>query len=587
VNISRDGISKHGFMVKSLDMLDALTVAGPPCRTVGWRGERPVPYEELLERVLVWRRFLARLSGQRFALYLSDSLEFGSALFGAWQAGKTIFLPGDKLPATCAGLRHSVDGYLGEFEVDWEPLSPPQDTVGDATRLDPLPPEFVGIVLFTSGSTGAAQAIPKKLAQLSSEIRTLERQFGAMMGGADVVATVSHQHIYGLLFKVLWPLTAQRGIHAKSFSFLEEINALPAQRDFVLVSSPAHLKRLPQNLALVSGIGAPRVVFSSGGPLSYDAAQETKRVLGVVPIEVYGSSETGGIAWRKQHVQNHEMWMPMPGVKWRIDVEEGLLEVRSPNLPDENWFRVADRAVAVDDQYFQLLGRIDRIVKIEEKRVSFSVIERQLKTSPLIAEACAIATEGGRQRVAVFIVLSAEGSAKMAEVGKLEFNRIMRDRLSPFVESVGLPRIWRYLDALPVDAQGKTTYSALRDLIRKDVAAPIFPQQRLIERDSQHALLQLTAPSDLLYFDGHFAGVPILAGVVQVDWVIFYGRQYFPLPPAFRSIHALKFQRIIPPEVPFMLELIYEATQSCLIFKITSSAGQHASGRIIFGAEDD
>ena len=112
-------------MVKSLDMLDALTVAGPPCRTVGWRGERPVPYEELVERVLVWRRFLARLSGQRFALYLSDSLEFGSALFGAWQAGKTIFLPGDKLPATCAGLRHSVDGYLGEFEVDWEPLSPP------------------------------------------------------------------------------------------------------------------------------------------------------------------------------------------------------------------------------------------------------------------------------------------------------------------------------------------------------------------------------------------------------------------------------------------------------------------------------
>src|SRR4029077_10660703 len=179
------------------------------------------------------------------------------------------------------------------------------------------------------------------------------------------------------------------------------------QRDFVLVSSPAHLKRLPQNLALVSGIGAPRVVFSSGGPLSYDAAQETKRVLGVVPIEVYGSSETGGIAWRKQHVQNHEMWMPMPGVKWRIDVEEGLLEVRSPNLPDENWFRVADRAVAVDDECLQLLGRIDRIVKIEEKRVSLSVIERQLKTSPLIAEACAIATEGGRQRVAVFIVLSA------------------------------------------------------------------------------------------------------------------------------------------------------------------------------------
>src|SRR5262249_17846917 len=158
-----------------------------------------------LERVAAWRGLLARLSGQRFALYLNDSLEFASALFGAWQAGKTVFLPGDKLPATCAGLRQSVDGYLGEFEADWEPLSPPaQDAAGGTTHLDPLPPEFVGVVLFTSGSTGLAQAVPKRLAQLSSEIATLERQFGSMMGRADVVATVSHQHIYGLLFKVLW-----------------------------------------------------------------------------------------------------------------------------------------------------------------------------------------------------------------------------------------------------------------------------------------------------------------------------------------------------------------------------------------------
>ena len=28
----------------------------------------------------------------------------------------------------------------------------------------------------------------------------------------DIVATVSHQHIYGLLFKVLWPLAAGRAI---------------------------------------------------------------------------------------------------------------------------------------------------------------------------------------------------------------------------------------------------------------------------------------------------------------------------------------------------------------------------------------
>ncbi len=41
-----------------------------------------------------------------------------------------------------------------------------------------------------------------------------------------------------------------------------------------------------------------RAIFSSGGPLPFEVAQESKRLLGPVPIEVYGSSETGGIAWR-------------------------------------------------------------------------------------------------------------------------------------------------------------------------------------------------------------------------------------------------------------------------------------------------
>jgi 3-hydroxymyristoyl/3-hydroxydecanoyl-(acyl carrier protein) dehydratase len=203
----------------------------------------------------------------------------------------------------------------------------------------------------------------------------------------------------------------------------------------------------------------------------------------------------------------------------------------------------------------------------------------------MITDARVIATEGRRQRVAAFIVLSASGSDKLAQVGKLALNRMLRDMLSQFVEPVGLPRIWRYLDALPVDAQGKITHAALLALIDSELS-PTLPHQRLIERDTQHARVQLTAPRDLLYFDGHFSGMPILAGVVQVDWVISYGRQYFSLPPVFRGIHGLKFQRVIPPGLPFTLELTYEPVNSSLSFKITSNAGRHASGRIIFGAGD-
>jgi 3-hydroxymyristoyl/3-hydroxydecanoyl-(acyl carrier protein) dehydratase len=178
------------------------------------------------------------------------------------------------------------------------------------------------------------------------------------------------------------------------------------------------------------------------------------------------------------------------------------------------------------------------------------------------------------------------GRSKLAEVGKLAFNRILGDTISQAIESVGIPRVWRYLDALPINAQGKTTHAELMALLDGEHSHPTLPLRRLLKRSAKHAVLELTAPSDLSYFDGHFPGKPILAGVVQIDWVISCGRQCFDLPPVFLGIHALKFQRIIAPERPFTLELVHEPGKSSLSFKITSRVGTHSSGRLLFGASD-
>ncbi len=564
-----------------LDFYRALT-ARPVDAIVGRRGAEAVRTDEFLARVQAWRALALRTPGPSLALYHGDSIEFGAALFGAWQAGKTVWLAADILPATCTALAGEVGAFFGEFPDHVAPLAPqPGDSCG--LPFAAPAPDFAALVVYTSGSTGAAQAIPKQLRQMANEVATLEAEFGASLGAAAVVATVSHQHIYGLLFKVLWPLAAGRAIHAHSQAYPEQLAALLAQGPCLLVASPAHLKRLPEHIDWQASRAALRAVFSSGGPLALDAALSARALLGQAPTEIYGSSETGGIAWRRQHAGMPGAWRPLAGVAWRI-AGGGHLEIRSPFLADAQPLVLADRAQALDAGAFLLLGRSDRIVKIEEKRISLDAIEAALLASGLVREARVIASaDAGRTVVAAFAVLAPEGQALLGAEGKHAMNTRLRAVLAQSVETVALPRRWRYLDQLPADAQGKTTHALLAALLGGGVdTRPRLPHAVLLEQGAQRVLYELTVPADLFYFDGHFAEAPVLPGVVQVDWAIRYGRAHFALGASFRAIHALKFQQMIRAGVPVRLELVHDIAKGSLGFRFFSGAGSHAGGRILF-----
>lgn len=621
-------------MASSCDLLSLLTALSKSgiatkygASPFAWRDGESLDHAYFLARVDAWRTALSRDSGACFALYLTDCVEFSCALLGAWQADKIIYLPGDVLPATCTALATLVDGFVGDFPEDYlpirlpirasleavdlaeSPMSVPHIDIAHYYGFKTLSPDFSGLVIYTSGSTGEPQAVVKKLSQLSTEITTLEALFGGAIGDAHVIATVSHQHIYGLLFKVLWPLVTGRAIHARQIAFLEEL--LPVlrgtgDRPAILISSPAHLKRIPASMRPES-LPPLRAIFSSGGPLSQDAAQTAWKLLGHVPIEVYGSSETGGVGWRQRSfdsidnplAQVDESWTVMPDITWRIRSNDSVLEIQSPHLPDTNWFSLTDRGQAIDEAHFLLRGRIDRIVKVEEKRISLDMIESQLKTSCLVTDVRVLLLDEGplqrRQQIAAFVVLSDAGRLFYAEQGKLHLNRRLRDSIAHAIEPIALPRSWRYLDAFPVNAQGKTTRAALLASADQTVNAPSLnpvlvssvtkPNVRVLEMDlaASRVVLELTVPRDLLYFNGHFEGSPILPGVVQVDWAIAYGREYLPLAPCFLSMHALKFQRVVMPEEVLQLRLQHDSQKSSLTFSFTSDAGQHASGRITFG----
>jgi len=587
--------------------------------TVAWRGGEALSAADFAARAAAWRDLLAARPGARWALFADDTFDFACALFGAWHAGKTVLLPGDMQDDTVARLRGMADGFLGELEGA---LAHPAPLRASAPSFEPLDRAATHLVVYTSGTNGEPLAIAKTLAQLDAEVHALEARFGAlcdtglapvnlapepMAGVQDAVgdvetpvvwATVTHQHIYGLLFRVLWPLAAGRPFAAERLVFNEEI-AQRIRGPAVLVASPAHLRRLPETVDWSAARAGLRAVFSSGGPLPPEAADATLALLGVAPVEVYGSSETGGVAWR-QRARHGDTWQPLPGIEFRV--EEGALAVRSPHLPDLEWFRTADRATPAGDGMdgFELHGRADRIVKIEEKRVSLTALEQRLGASGDVAEARVLMLPDERPvldaaglalphavRPAAVVALSEAGRAKLARIGKPALVAELRQGLLAAVDRVALPRRWRLVDTLPVNAQGKSTEALLGALFAPDVPArPLSPQPKWRVAEAAQAVASIALDPALIVFDGHFPGSPILPGVAQVHWAIAFARERFDMPPCFVRLDALKFSQPALPGMHLDLELHWNAATATLQFEYRSTSGRHSSGRIVFAAAE-
>lgn len=101
---------------------------------------------------------------------------------------------------------------------------------------------------------------------------------------------------------------------------------------------------------------------------------EASTIFGCTPTEVFGSTEAGVIGWHDT-AAGPGLWRPFPGVEVTVGTD-GVLLLRSAHAAHQGWAEQADRITLAADGQFRLEGRIDRIVKIEGKRVSLDRLER-------------------------------------------------------------------------------------------------------------------------------------------------------------------------------------------------------------------
>lgn len=101
---------------------------------------------------------------------------------------------------------------------------------------------------------------------------------------------------------------------------------------------------------------------------------------------------------------------------------------------------------------------------------------------------------------------------------------------------------------------------------------------------SEGVILTLRIPETLAYFSGHFDQIPIVPGVVQIQWAVHYAREYLGLDLVFCHMEAVKFKELLLSGQPLELDLRYSDKTGKLEFCYRSEVSEFSSGRIYFHA---
>ena len=400
------------------------------------------------------------------AIFTTDRAVIAAAILASLAGGPILILPHD-----------ISDGALMDLGSDpehtWVVTEPGRIlpnrfkqlvVIPDDHSPDPIPlsaaidPDAPLLKLYTGGSTGKPNVWTKTVENIMGEA-LFHVGVHDICQDDVVVATVPPYHIYGLLFSVAAPLLAGARVADQTCGFPHEIvNLVTDTAATILVSVPAHFRALKGHDFPDHGL---RLAFSSAGVLDEVDERDFRQRNNVSVMEVYGSTETGGIAFRCRG-RDEIFFSPFSVIETHISQE--TLKIRSPFispeivLDDLDFYLVPDRVKQCSGNTFTILGRSDTVVKIAGIRVDLDQVGAVLKTMDGIRDTLVLARAVPRGR-AFDICALVEGDCTLTDI---------RQFLSGRLEAVAHPRRIKVVDLMPMTRSGKYDRAAVAALFEKN-----------------------------------------------------------------------------------------------------------------------
>ncbi len=464
-------------------------------------GDRSVTYAELNGRADQLARHLRRLGvglEVTVALEAGRSLEMVEGLLGVLKAGGAyVPIAPDTPPLRRAAILEATRPRLVLTREELLDHGPSEDR----SDLPPLAgPEGLAYVVHTSGSTGAPKGICGRHGGVVNYLGYLLRQWD--LGPSDVALQIAGLSFDASLRDLIGPLSAGARV-----VLVEEDEAHDPQvlrRAIERHGVTCLPSVVPTLLAeLLDAEGPPgesvRLVLASGEPLPAATRERARRVFSpaVQVVNQYGPTEstltttvhrltdadasTGTvpagrpIANVRLHVLDRDL-APMPlGVAGELWIAgAGLTRgyLGRPDLtaaafrpdplsgrPGERMYRTGDLARRRPDGTLEILGRIDRQIKLRGIRVEPGEIESALLGHPGIREAAVVAwsgtDDGPAERLVGYVAV------RPAEEGSAPDPDQLRGFLQGRLPAALVPGAFVVLDALPKTPNGKVDRKAL------------------------------------------------------------------------------------------------------------------------------
>lgn len=271
--------------------------------------------------------------------------------------------------------------------------------------------DAIGLIVETSGSTGAPKRIELSLTALVASAKASQDRLGGpgqwlltlpinYIAGANVLIRSLYADSHPVLMNTAMPFTVDAFSRAASLMTGERRYTSLVPTQFVRLIDAAKMGD-DYTLGLLRRFDAILV----GGQALLPEVAASAEALGIRMVQTYGMTETcGGCVYDG---------VPLDGVD--VDIYRGLLRISGVTLAsnietDEGWFSTNDIGDLTDDDRWIVIGRADRVIKSGGIKISLDRVEQLASTVPGVIElvAAPIVDREWGQRVGIVYVGSPE-----------------------------------------------------------------------------------------------------------------------------------------------------------------------------------